>query len=90
MVYNDPYDGYRSDFVFTAGFSWGNVGERSTCFGVITYEEGQWDEDPPTYHTYGPDGLFWDGHVETVQPPPVHERFALRKHLTRNGRPEQF
>lgn len=63
-------------------FNWENVGQRSTAFGVKTHSGGLWLDNPPPYHPGGPNGLGFDGHVQTVLPPAPSNRYALRKHFT--------
>jgi hypothetical protein len=88
IAYTDPYVGYQSDVAMAYNFSWGNCGERSTCFGAITNWPGRYTDDPPYYHAIGgPIGTFWDGHVETVTPPSLNRPTALQKHFTRDGTP---
>ena len=36
-------------------------------------------------HSNGPNGAFWDGHVENVEVPPISDPERLRKNLTRDG-----
>ena len=87
VVFSDadpPYTGMS--YVFALSFSWGNIGERSTCFGAITTWPGQYTDDPPYTHRMGVNAAFWDGHVENVTPPPISQRNALRPMFTRNGK----
>jgi type II secretory pathway pseudopilin PulG len=74
-------------YAFAAGFPEASAGERSTCFGAITTWGGSYTEDPPYTHKYGPSAAFWDGHAETVIPPPLSKPTALRPMLTRDGKP---
>lgn len=63
-------------------FTWEQLGEVSTVFGVATSSTGTWLDNPPPYHRGGPNGTFYDGHVETIVPPDVSSRYELRPRIT--------
>jgi|GEM_PF-2687565 len=63
-------------------FNWETVGETSTVFGVTTRPSSTWADEQPSHHPGGPNGLHFDGHVETVKQPGVSERFLLRPYFT--------
>jgi prepilin-type processing-associated H-X9-DG protein len=65
-------------------FNWSQVGECSTGFGVSTSSVNPWLTDPSPYHPGGPNGLYFDGHVDTITPPATDNRYALRKMFTAN------
>jgi hypothetical protein len=81
-VYYGPYSYYEADYAFF--FMWDHI-ERSTCFGTIVTWTSDYRDNPPYYHTYGPQTSFWDGHVETVTPPPLSKADALLANITRDG-----
>jgi prepilin-type N-terminal cleavage/methylation domain-containing protein len=89
-VVADPHPSYvaneGAEFVFRRDFMYDDVGLRSTCFGAITLEAGLWTDEPPYYHQAGPEGTFWDGHVENVKPPRLGDNLnGFRRHFTRDG-----
>jgi prepilin-type processing-associated H-X9-DG protein len=86
VALTDPSPSYApAEFVFWGRFSYWEVGVRSICFGVITVAAGRYQDNPPTTHTNGPNGTYWDGHVANVQVPPLSTPFAIRRFLTRDG-----
>jgi|ERR1051325_2138352 prepilin-type N-terminal cleavage/methylation domain-containing protein/prepilin-type processing-associated H-X9-DG protein len=72
-------------WAMAAGFAYYNVGERSTCFGAISWWSAHIWDPQSYYHPAGPNALFWDGHVESIKPPPVSDPFALRPLFTASG-----
>lgn len=65
-------------------WNWDQIGENSTVFGVAATSVMSWMEAPAPYHRGGPNGLFYDGHVETIAQPPTNQRYQLRPQFTAN------
>ena len=74
-------------------FRYQEVGNPFSCFGAIAtaveyYNNSYCFYAWQYYHDIGPNGLYWDGHTQTVTPPPqntLNDLYTLRKNLTRNG-----
>lgn len=65
-------------------WNWDQIGDKSTVFGVAVTFTSNWMDVPPSFHRGGPNGLFYDGHVETIIQPPASDPFKLRPHFTAN------
>ena len=81
-----PGYGTPADYAFAMGYWQGNVGSRATCFGAIVTWVGLLGDNYQYYHTFGPNGLFFDGHVENITPPPLSTPQAMLKNFTRDAR----
>jgi len=57
----------------------------SVCFGAMCSYSTVPQDNPPYYHHLGPIGTFFDGHVETVSPPPLSAPYRLDRYFTRTG-----
>jgi len=94
VVVPDPIYGY--DWVFSR-FFWPSLLNKdyasgyfkSTCFGVIlrNWYNSVYTEDPPPYHSTGPNGIFFDGHIEKIDVPGISdsECMHLKQFLTFDG-----
>ena len=74
-----------AEVVHVRRWLWREVGVLATSFGYLCASTNVLADNVPYVHNYGPMGTFWDGHVETVTPPPLATPFAQRKNCTRDG-----
>lgn len=83
MGFSDPVDSTQPAAMVDT-WNWDQIGDKSTVFGVATTFTSNWMNVPAPFHRGGPNGLFYDGHVETILQPPPDNPFLLRPHFTAN------
>src|ERR1051325_3822857 len=75
---DDAEGTYGRDWAMEYSVSYYNICGEYLHWGVIWVNGYHYWDPQPTYHPNGPNALFWDGHVESIKPPPISDPCRYR------------